>query len=59
MSEIVIVCSGGCGRTTEGLTDKIGRFEPSLDLSCIVPVWTCPDCLDKCEIELKGATITG
>lgn len=45
--EMVIVCKGGCGRTTEGMTmeTRIGEFE-QVDES-MVPEWTCPDCLVK------------
>lgn len=43
----VIVCSGGCGKTTEGvdLESKSGEFK-EIDESD-VPEWTCQECLDK------------
>lgn len=45
--EIVIVCSGGCGKTTEGMTfeTRSGEFK-QVDESG-VPEWTCQECLDK------------
>ena len=49
--EIVIVCSGDCGKTTEGMTleTKSGEFR-QVDESG-VPEWTCQDCLDKAAVE--------
>ena len=49
--EVVIVCSGGCGKTTEGMTleTKSGEFK-QVDESG-VPDWTCQDCLDKATTE--------
>ena len=46
-TEIIIVCDGGCGKTTEGMTfdTKEGEFE-QIDESG-VPKWTGPDCLTK------------
>ena len=47
--EIVIVCSGGCGKTTKGMTSETrsGEFK-QVDESG-VPEWTCLDCLIKRE----------
>jgi len=49
MADIVIVCEGDCGRTTEGMTfeTRAGEFR-QVDESG-VPVWTCPECLEVCE----------
>lgn len=54
--ELVIVCKGGCGRTTEGMTmeTKVGKFE-QVDESG-VPDWTCPDCLEK-EVISEPETV--
>jgi len=49
--DIVIVCSGGCGKTTEGMTfeTQSGEFK-QVDES-LVPEWTCDDCLKKAKKE--------
>ena len=42
--EIVIACSGRCGKTTEGMSfeTKSGLFQQTDDST--LPTWTCPDC---------------
>lgn len=49
--EIIIVCSGGCGKTTEGMTSETmsGEFKDFEEGQ--VPEWTCQDCLDKAAAE--------
>lgn len=50
---IVIVCAGGCGKTTEQVGPAEfwkGKIEPSDDPDCLVPVWTCKDCVEKRQI---------
>jgi len=49
--EVVIVCSGGCGKTTEGMTleTRSGEFKQVDEGG--VPQWTCQDCLDKATTE--------
>ncbi|MBA7591911.1 hypothetical protein ES708_34082 [subsurface metagenome] len=49
--EIVLVCVGGCGKTTEGMTmeNKSGEFK-QVDESG-VPEWTCQECLAKKQPE--------
>jgi len=44
---LVIVCSGGCGKTTKGMTYETmsGEFKETEEGQ--VPEWTCQDCLDK------------
>lgn len=53
--EVIIVCSGGCGKTTEGMTmeTRSGEFK-EVDESG-VPEWTCQDCLDKAAAESEEA----
>jgi hypothetical protein len=48
--EIVLVCVGGCGKTTEGVTmeNKSGEFK-QVDESG-VPEWTCQECLAKKQL---------
>jgi len=49
--EVVIVCSGGCGKTTEGMTleTRSGEFKQVGESG--VPEWTCQECLDKAAAE--------
>lgn len=47
MAEVIIVCSGGCGRTTEGMTMETRQGEFVQVDESGVPEWTCPDCLAK------------
>jgi len=44
---LILVCSGGCGKTTEGMTSETmsGEFKDREDGE--VPEWTCQDCLNK------------
>lgn len=49
---LILVCSGGCGKTTEGMTyeTRSGEFEDSEEEH--IPVkWTCQECLDTEEPE--------
>lgn len=52
LPEITIVCAGGCGKTTEGMTmdTRSGEFRQVDDSG--VPLWTCQECLDKAEAEV-------
>lgn len=43
--EIVIVCSGGCGRTTDGALKGKGEYKQIGESP--VPEWTCQECLNK------------
>lgn len=45
----VLVCQGGCGRTTEGMTDETIEGEFVQEDETLVSTWTCPDCLAKKE----------
>lgn len=47
--DIVIVCAGGCGKTTEGMTmeTRSGEFK-EVDESG-VPEWTCQECVENRE----------
>lgn len=49
--EIVLVCIGGCGKTTEGMTmeNKSGEFKQADESG--VPEWTCQECLAKRQPE--------
>lgn len=59
----IIVCSGGCGKTTEGMTRETmsGEFTEAVDPESMVNEWTCQDCLDKAaaeaEVEKFGAVV--
>ncbi len=62
-AEIIILCNGGCGRTTESIDQNIafgdsaaGKFE-QIDGSG-VPIWTCPDCLAKQKPSGKPLVVT-
>ena len=47
MNDIVIVCKGGCGKTTEDVNHVDfwkGKVEDSPDPEERVPEWTCKDC---------------
>ena len=48
---LVIVCSGGCGKTTESIIseDTSGEFKEVGEGP--VPQWTCQECLDKRAAE--------
>jgi len=51
IASLVLVCAGGCGKTTEGMTKetKVGEFKA--DDIAQVPEWTCPECVAKREPE--------
>jgi len=53
---LVIVCSGGCGKTTEGMTYETmsGEFKDREEGE--IPEWTCQECLDKAAIEPRSLT---
>ena len=60
MEEFIIVCDGGCGKTTQDITtSEKGKFEP-VEQS-LVPKWTCDDCLAKRQtnIILRGKHLCG
>jgi len=47
-SAIIIVCSGGCGKTTENVNPVefwAGRTEQVE--GTLVPKWTCKECVSK------------
>lgn len=49
-SSLVIVCSGGCGKTTEDVTPTEfwkGKVIQSTDPENLVPEWTCKECANK------------
>ena len=45
--DIVICCTGGCGRTTEGMTWMAPQGEFRQVDESGVPEWTCPVCLKQ------------
>jgi len=53
---LVIVCSGGCGKTTEGMTYETMSGELKETEEGQVPEWTCQECLDKATIEPRSLT---
>lgn len=47
---IVLVCAGGCGKTTEEVGPHEfwqGEVKQSPDPECLVPIWTCRECKEK------------
>lgn len=44
---LILSCSGGCGKTTDSITDDSNRGEFKQVDESGVPDWTCPDCLEK------------
>jgi hypothetical protein len=50
VNNLIIVCAGGCGRTTEDINPYEfwrGEVKESTDPSNLVPKWTCRECVDK------------
>lgn len=48
MGNIVIVCKGGCGKTTDKVSPEYfwkGKVE-QVD-GTLVPAWTCKECVEK------------
>lgn len=53
---LVIVCAGGCGKTTEEVNPYDfwnGKVEQSSDPAERVPIWTCKECKEKNERDNK------
>ncbi len=47
---LVIVCAGGCGKTTDQVSPTefwAGEVKQAEDPGCLVPIWTCRECLRK------------
>ncbi len=56
LPELIIVCSGDCGRTTDGALTGKGEYR-QVDEGP-VPEWTCQECLDKANVEAEEETAT-
>ena len=47
---IVIVCNGGCGKTSEQVSNFEfwrGEVKDAIDSDSRVPEWTCRECMEK------------
>jgi hypothetical protein len=54
---LVIVCAGGCGKTTEDVNPYEfwkGCIEQSPDPEERVPIWTCKECKEKQDKKAAG-----